>query len=378
MRVAIIGGGVSGVTAALLLQNKWKVTLFEREEALLLKLRRTGNGRANIYNKNMDISFYNDKAFMQNHITEIIPTVEKLFRDLGILTYTDAEGRVYPYSESAKVLRQNLLDKLKVDVLLKTNATFIRRQDEGIVVNGTVFDAVIIATGSAAGLLHYPAHNNNAALFNSAKLRTNNTVATIKTLKINEDVKTLANIRVKAALTLLKDDEEVHTERGELMFKKDGLSGIVSFVLSSYFEWEARINPTRKYGVSINLMPEYTREEIAEMLKQNCTLSALFDERLVAFLMEKGVNNLADNISSLTFTLKSGNEPENTQAYSGGVALTEVDKMTFASTKTPGLYIVGEALDIDGISGGYNLAFAFYSAVIAAKALDDKFCQKNT
>ncbi len=378
MRVAIIGGGASGVTAALLLQNNFKVTIFEREEALLLKLRRTGNGRANIYNKNMDVSFYNDKAFMQNHINDIIPTVEQLFRALGILTYTDEAGRVYPYSESAKVLRENLLSKLKADIRVNTNVMQLQKKGQRFLVDGKVFDSVLLATGSAAGLMHYTRSNNNSPLFNSANMQLNEAVPTIKTLAIKEDVKRLANIRVKAALTLLKDEEKVHTERGELMFKKDGLSGIVSFILSSYFEWEVRANPRSKYRVSINLMPEYTREEIAQILNSNVDLSTLFDERLVAYLNRKGRNKLADNISNLTFTLMSGNKPENTQAFSGGVALSEVDKATFASTKTSNLYVIGEALDIDGISGGYNLAFAFYSAVIAAKDVNDKFCQKNS
>ena len=122
-KIALVGGGVSSVTLALLLKNKFNITIYERSDALLKKLRRTGNGRANIYNRNLTAYFYNDEHFMQEHAPEIVPTLDEFFKSQKILTYTDEAGRVYPYSESAKVLRDNLLSKLDANVKLNENVS---------------------------------------------------------------------------------------------------------------------------------------------------------------------------------------------------------------------------------------------------------------
>lgn len=374
VKVALIGGGVSSVTVALSLNKNFRVTIFERDEMLLKKLRRTGNGRANIFNRNMQASFYNDELFIKEHLSQLIPLLEAFFNKQKILTYTDEAGRVYPYSESAKVLRDNLLSNLNANVRLNTNITAIKKEGEKFSVNGELFDVVLIATGSSAGLKNIPLDNGNARLFKSLALSATPFVPVIKTLAIKEDVSSLQNIRVKASLSLRENGETIHTETGELMFKKDGLSGIVSFIVSSYFEWAKQRRKESTYQVAINLMPEYTKTEVEALLKRN-NLSSFFDERLVAYLTKKGTLDIAETITNLTLNLVSGNNPENTQAVTGGVKLSLINKASFATLNDPKLFVLGEALNIDGISGGYNLAFAFYSALVAAKTLNDTFCQ---
>lgn len=373
-KIALVGGGVSSVTLALLLKNKFNITIYERSDALLKKLRRTGNGRANIYNRNLTAYFYNDEHFMQEHAPEIVPTLDEFFKSQKILTYTDEAGRVYPYSESAKVLRDNLLSKLDANVKLNENVNEVTKQNGKYIVNGEMYDFVVIGTGSSAGLYNRELHNSNSNLVKSLGLEATQTVPVIKTLAIKEDVKILQNIRVKATLSLYQDETLLHVETGELMFKKDGLSGIVSFIVSSYFEWAKKAQPKSDFSVKINLMPEYTKGEVEALLLTH-NLTSFFDERLVSYLLSKGTDKLVTNLTSLTYRLVSANNPENTQAMSGGIKVEQIKSSTFNLKKDPHVFVLGEALNIDGISGGYNLAFAFYTAIKAAKALNDTFCQ---
>ncbi|HZJ89207.1 MAG TPA: NAD(P)/FAD-dependent oxidoreductase [Bacilli bacterium] len=373
-KVALIGGGVSSVTLALLLKENFSVTIFERDDALLKKLRRTGNGRANIFNRNMDTYFYNDQAFMSEHTPRIVESLDEFFAGQKILTYTDDAFRVYPYSQSARVLRENLLSRLSANVKLNTNIKEVTKENDKFIVNGEAFDFLVVATGSSAGLHGLPLDNGNNFLLESLALKQSKFVPVIKTLALKEDVKALQNIRVKARLSLYQDEQLLHAETGELMFKKDGLSGIVSFIVSSYFEWAKKKAPKSAFKLKINLMPEYTKSEVEDLLLTR-NLKSFFDERLVTYLLSKGEANLAENLTNLTYSLVSANNPENTQAMNGGVNLDLIKSTTFNLKKDPRVFVLGEALNIDGISGGYNLAFAFYTAIKAAKALNDTFCQ---
>ena len=108
MNVIIIGGGASGVLNALYLKklNKnLKVTILEKNERILKKLMKTGNGRCNISNSNMNASFYNNHEFIERLYTKFPPdNVIEYFNSIGLLTKNDSSSRLYPYSESAKTV----------------------------------------------------------------------------------------------------------------------------------------------------------------------------------------------------------------------------------------------------------------------------------
>lgn len=366
-RLAIIGGGVSGVTLARLVQDAFRVTIFERENSVLQKLLRTGNGRANIYNRNMEPHFYNDAAFLKDHAPLIVKTLDKLFNDFKIVTYTDPEGRVYPYSRSAKALRALLLKDLKVDVRVDTNVDEIVHGKDGYKVNGEKFDAVALTMGSSAGLTKYPFDNNNAALISGLNLETTELVATIKTIKVKENLKRIENEKVTARLTLLENENPIASDVGEVLFKKDGLSGIVSFILSSYLEWAVLKNPDGHYRLVMDLMPEYSKKEVVKRLKNADDLDIVFSPNLVAYL--KGRREpLLERVKALPFTPKPKNNPANTSALHGGICLAQLTQ-DFEVKKMKNLYALGEVINIDGICGGYNLAFAFYSAKVVSEHL---------
>ncbi|MDY0214379.1 MAG: NAD(P)/FAD-dependent oxidoreductase [Bacilli bacterium] len=367
-KVAIIGGGVSGVTFALNIQDYAHVTIFEREHSLLLKLLKTGNGKANIYNRNIELSAYNDHSFMNEHYNLIEVTLDEYFKRRGLLTYTDEEGRVYPYSRSAKGLKDFLLKDLKVEVKTATNVTNVIKEKNGYIINGEYYDYLVLATGSSAGLFKYPLDNNNDPLLNSLKLARSALVPVIKTIKVKENLKLLHNNRSEVVMSLWMDGTLLFKEKGEVLFKEDGLSGIVSFVVSSYFEWAYKEHPKANYKITLDLIPDLGKLEIKEILKTKDDYDKVFAPFMVSYLKTLKGDNILNNVKALSFTPVALNNPENTQALSGGV-LIEAITNDFNLKNDPNLFVLGEVLNIDGICGGYNLGFAIYSGIRSSKAL---------
>ncbi len=366
-RLAIIGGGVSGVTLARLVQDSFSVTIFEREPSLLQKLLRTGNGKANIYNRNIHPFCYNDEDFLSAHLPRIVKTLDDLFNTFNIVTYTDAEGRVYPYSRSAKALRALFINGLKCDIRLEHTVKEITRVNDKYEVDGEEFDAVALTMGSSAGLFKYPLDNNNAALINGLGLETTELVPTIKTIKVSENLKRIEHERVIARMTLFDDDNIIASDVGEVLFKKDGLSGIVSFILSSYLEWAVVKNPKRHYSLALDLMPDFSRRYAAELIQKEADFDNIFSPNLSHYLKGRA-EPLLERVKNLTFTPKPKNNPENTSALHGGIKLSQLTE-DFAVKQSANLYALGEVINIDGICGGYNLAFAFYAAKVVSDAL---------
>lgn len=372
-KVAIIGGGVSGVTTALLLQDTFDVTIYERENDILLKLLKTGNGKANIYNRGIKLESYNDQTFMREHYALIEQTLDTLFTALHIVTYTDESGRVYPFSRSARGLKRELENKLYVRLLLNTNIAKIETKGHNYIVNNEAFSYVFITTGSSAGLFKRSLANDNETLLQSAHLAVNDFTPVIKTIAVKENLHALKHERVDARLTLYENDKKLVSDRGEILFKEDGLSGIVSFVISSYFEWASKDQSNLK--IAIDFMPDHTLAEVRNLLKGREGLSHIFAPRVALFLEQSKSKDKVSLIKHYVLTPVSGNYPENSQAMNGGVKVMQISKY-FHLVNDDHFFVLGEALDIDGICGGYNLGFAFYAAFVASNYLLDKMSKR--
>lgn len=371
LKIAIIGGGVSGMTLALLLQKSADITVYERENAPLLKLLKTGNGKANIFNRDILSKAYNNPAFMDAHAPKMEKALDDLFRFLGVLTYTDPEGRVYPFSRSAKGLREYLLSLLTANLIVNADIQEIKKVGTAFKVLDQLYDVVVLATGSSVSMFKYPLDNHNSALLKSVDLPLTPLVPVIKTIKVKEDLSILANQRAEVSLTLWGDNRILHTERGEVLFKEDGLSGIVSFIVSSYFEWFVREKKYKQWAISVDFMPDHKSDEVEALLTTKADLPKVFAPHLVKFFNLQKDTKLVNLIKALKLNPVSGHYPENAQAMCGGVPVSLVSDDFFLKSD-PNLYLLGEVLDIDGICGGYNLGFAFYAATSVAKHLKDK------
>ena len=316
----------------------------------------------------------------------IVALVEKFYLDQGILCFTDEAGRGYPYSRSAKTLANNLSSRLgpNTTIYLDTSVSRVEPQTQGFLVDGKHYDKVIITTGSSAYYPHFNLANNNDHLLTALGLATTKFYPTSGPLMIEENLQRIENEKVKALLTITKDNSVLTSEDGEILFKRDSLSGIASFIAHSRLVWDYRKEKSSDYVAHLNLIngDEERVFKLIEHRKMNGrVLEGIFSEALNDYLLLRLDKNfkVADVMALLTdvrFNIRPNFflTQERGQIMSGGVKVEQINPHTFATIKNSNLYLGGEVLDIDGVSGGYNLMFALYSALVIAKDIIDKRC----
>jgi len=387
VKIAIIGGGVSSVTAALTFPLNFSVDIYEREDRLLKKLLKTGNGKANIFNINVDETSYNNPDFIKNH-PNLVEFVKTFYRDLGVLTFTDEEGRGYPYSRSARSLANYLVNHLQsnVNALLNSDITRVETKGDKVIVNDKSYDYLLLATGSSAYDPKVNVDNDNTHLFESLNIKTTPFYPTSGPLMIKENLRVIENEKVKATLTIKNGARLITREAGEILFKRDSLSGIASFIASSQLTWDYRQYQNSDYTLSLNLI-EGSEDEVISLLTKrqidNNVFKGIVSEQLANYLASRMAKNININelmclLTDLKFKLSQNFvlTHDKGQLMSGGVDLEQINAHNLALNEHNNIYILGEALDIDGVSGGYNLMFATYSGLLVSKNIIDKHCQQ--
>ena len=382
-RIAIIGGGVSGVAAALSFPSSFLVDIYEREDRLLKKLLKTGNGKANIFNLNIKPTSYNNPDFIKLH-PHMIEKTQTFYRDLGILTYMDEEGRGYPFSRSAKALATTLISSLgkNVSVHLSSNVHHIDVKDNLIYIDGEAYDFLIMTTGSSVYNQNVDLENNNTSLLSSLGLNVTKLYPASGPLMIQENLRLIENEKVLASLAIYEKDRFISEEEGEILFKRDSLSGIASFISSSYLIWDYRQTKTTDYTFYLNLIKD--REiEVESLLKTRPVdqdiFNGLFSDNLNQYLYSRldkkaKLPQVMRLLTHLSFRIAPDFilTQDKGQLMNGGVGLSEINPHTFELNTHSNIYLGGEVLDIDGISGGYNLMFALYSGITITKTIIDK------
>ena len=379
-RVAIIGGGASGVLAAILLNNKYDVCIFERQSRILKKVIQSGNGMCNLTNDALaDISCLNDKY--NTKLTDVfkkfdLDKCKETFEALGLIIRKDNEGRYYPYSKKANsvvhVLNRALEEK-NVKVYCDTLITSIEKKDKFILNNKYEADIVILASGSKASVNY---NYNGYNLAKSLGLKIVDVRESLVGLKCAEKVLSLSGIRIKANVDMYINDKQITSDFGEVQFKDDGLSGIVVMEESRFYE------KGQNCKLNLDFVYDYKEEDLKEELVKLYYKFGSYEEALIAFVPKmlaqdiakrsKSIDDLVKNLKSYTLHITSTYGFESAQVCKGGVSLDEIDLNSFESKKHKGLYITGELLDVDGTCGGYNLHFAWASAFSVSNALNNK------
>lgn len=392
MEIAVIGGGASGIFAAVAArENGNSVTIYERGDRIGRKILATGNGRCNLTNINANISNYHgaDVSFMNDIINSfwVNETLEK-FAEMGLVYKTEERGKVYPYCGQASAVLDVLRMKLRDDgVVIRTGfeACGAEKTKNGFIISSydgqkSYADRIIIACGGKAA----PSLGSGGGGYDLLKKwghHIGKLAPSLVQLKTEpEIVKKLKGIKVEGRLTIGN-----RSETDEILFTEYGISGPCAFYLSPYCENE-------RYAY-IDLMPEYSIEEITEMLY---TRIGIFSERPleefftgmlnkrvgqailkqldiaplskpIAMLGGDEVEKLACTIKKWRFEIIGTMSWNNAQVTRGGALTAEFDSKTLESKKVKGVYACGEVLDIDGDCGGYNLQWAWSSGYIAGK-----------
>ena len=381
MRTAIIGGGASGLVAAINSTKHGEVVLFEKDERVGKKILQTGNGRCNFCNMNLSPAFYNNPDFVGKVFAKIgRDDLLDFFAKIGLCYCSDEEGRMYPASNQAS----SVLDTLRyecmrrgVEMQLSTDVKDIKIVDKKFEIEGKIFDKVIIATGNLPNsFIRELGHSSSTPRQGLCSLRV-----------AQNDVLGLMGIRTKASVKLEYNGEKF-VESGEIQFKNQALGGICIFNIASIISRKNIKNPT----IFVDFAPKTSRIDLkneinARLVKLKSepienVFVGMFQRLLSQFFLkrcdispviicsnidEKKVDKLVEIIKNCPIRIL-GTEGQG-QVRVGGIKVDEIDD-NLMSKFVPNLYFVGECLDVDGLCGGYNLAWAWASALLASKQKD--------
>ena len=397
--IAVIGGGASGLMAAITAKKSGKeVVILERKDRILKKVLITGNGRCNITNVNANISNYFGKniSSVENILNRFTPQdTMDFFNGLGIVCNEENRGKVYPLSgQASSVVDALRFEAEKLGIKIETEFYVRKIEKDGFKFKIYSEDRKKIEAGRvilAAGGQSYPELGSNGSGFELAKelghsvTKLSPSIVQLKTEK--NQVKGLQGIKTDVAVTAYGDNKKICTYDGELLFTDYGISGNVvfniSFVMPLYKNVEFEIDFMEKfdYNELYGILKE--RKKIMSHLTMENYFNGMINKKLGQFLskvsgiekLSKPVKDLSDSdIRKLCTVLKKYRVKilettgfKNAQVTAGGVSLDEVNTETLESKIVKGLYFSGEVLDVYGECGGFNLQWAWASGYIAGE-----------
>ena len=372
----MIGAGVSGMTFAVNLKRRYPdyhIDIFEHLDKPLKKVLATGNGRCNIANKS-GLMVYNQelaneiiKKYNYEYQKEFLSSINIQTKLIGDLSY--------PRSESAVTVRNAYLKEInKLGINIKCNVNIIKyypmnnryyvETNEG----NYIYDYIIFAIGGKSS----PKLGSDGSLFSLLENHgyifkdMNPALCPIRT---KENTSLLDGVRVKGLVKVFNDDELIFNESGEVLFKKDGLSGIVIFNASRIIAKD--IN--KSYKISIDLLEDISVSELNNYLNEHSVedlLNAYLHPKMASYFLRLNLNknNVIERIKDFRFKFKSLYDFNDSQITVGGLSLDNLNEY-FLSKKEKNIYFLGEMLDVDGPCGGYNLMWAIASALWCSQSL---------
>lgn len=403
MRVCIIGGGAAGMLAATIIADKGhEVSLFEKNEKLGKKIYITGKGRCNVTNVATGNDFLKNivhgEKFMMGAMSRFNSAdTMKFFENNNCHLKIERGGRVFPVSDKSSDIIKTLERAMKnsgVQVFLnsKVDSLIVENQKlKGIVVldKEMFFDRVIVACGG----ITYPATGSTGDGYNFAESVGHKIITPVQALcgiKLKDkDILSLEGLSLKNVKLYAKNNEKIHfeSEIGEMLFTKNGISGPLVLTASSFIN---RLD-FKNLKLFIDFKPALSFDELMARINKDIdilkakqvssllenllpkSLSLIFADRLKFDLKSKANQLTKENRKSLAYLLKNFalcplelESVHQSVITSGGVNLKEINPKNMQSKLISGLYFIGEVLDIDALTGGYNLQLAFSTAAAAS------------
>lgn len=402
--IAVVGGGASGLAAALAAAEQaqaagspLKIAVLEKNPRVGKKLLMTGNGRCNLTNLHAEPEQYYGDAQAAAEILRHFSSerVIGLFRSHGLLCRALGEGRVYPYSLQASsvlnVLRYGL-EAAGVETLCDFPVGRIENVPGGFALisgqKSVKAHKVIVAAGGMACPQSGSEGDGYALL---RPFRHSVTHLSPALVQVRTDVKRarpLKGVRCMAKAALLRNGEPLKTTRGEVQFTENALSGICIFELSRFVgEYDAK-----ELEIALDLAPEYeagaleplldAQASLCGRLPASCITEGILNKALGAEVVKAALNGasapagslskidiraVAQTVKQFRFPVQGTLSWKNAQVTAGGVPLAEVDA-GLQSRFCRGLYLCGELLNVDGSCGGFNLQWAWASGITAGLA----------
>jgi len=401
--IAVIGGGAAGYFTAInaaRLNPQLNITLYEKSKEVLSKVRVSGGGRCNVTHNCFDperlSSFYPRGGKMLRWSFERFQAKDTVhwFESRGVKLKAEDDGRMFPVTDSSGTVIECLrreARKYGVLVRTKTNVTRIKPSKRDgfeleLLKNGKTYaDAVVVATG---GYNREKAYQWIKDLGHTIQ----KPVPSLFTFNFREKIFTdLAGISVDEAEVHIKETR--FTETGPVLFTHWGMSGPAVLKLSA---WAARelYQKEYRYDIKVNWVAPRNEEEVRQMLislrehnarrqvnKQDqfsfpvrlwtrfSELAGIDPDKRWAEVSNREIYDLTQQLVNAVYSVQGKTTYKEEFVTCGGVSLKEINPDTLESKKIPALYFVGEVLDIDGVTGGFNFQAAWTNGMLAAEAI---------
>lgn len=405
MNTIVVGGGAAGMMAAIIAaRNNNKVTLLEKNEKLGKKVYITGKGRCNLTNACDDETFFesvitNPKFLYSAYYGFNSYASMEFFKSIGLNIKTERGNRVFPLSDHSSdvisVLNKELI-RLGVKICLNTKVKKILINDNNECVGvlsttGTLnADKVILATGGKS----YPlcgADGDTWKFADELNINTNEAEPSLVPLVTKEDfVKELQGLSLKNVSVNLTDwGKKLYSGFGEMLFTHFGVSGPLILTASTHVREK---DYSKNLKLVIDLKPAMSEKELDERIlrdfKENSnkqfinSLSGLLPSKLIPVIVKlskidarKQVNiitkeerlRLVSLLKGLELTV-TGNRGFNEAIITrGGICVKEINPSTMESKKYKGLFFAGEMIDVDALTGGFNLQIAWSTGFLSGQ-----------
>jgi len=401
VKIAVIGGGPSGIIASGFASSRGlDVTLFERNNKLGKKLYITGKGRCNVTNSSPIDDFFDkvitNSSFLYSSFYSFTnEDIMNLIERFGVKLKVERGGRVFPLSDkSSDIIKafERFLEHNKVKVKLNTRiidveyskGKFLLISENG---NEGIFDRLIISTGGKS----YPATGSTGDGYMFAK-KLGHTITPLKPSLVpmetkEEWVKSLMGLSLKnVTLAAFINGRKIHEEFGEMLFSHYGITGPIvlsmSNVINKYDNKSIHLIIDLKPALSIEKLDQRVLRDF-ELYKNKQIkngLIKLLPQKLIPVVIKiayidetKQVNQITkeerrrivETIKGLPLTFKKFRPIEEAIVTSGGVSTKEINPSTMESKIVPGLFFTGEVIDVDALTGGYNLQIAYSTGYVA-------------
>lgn len=406
--VIVIGGGAAGMFSACLLAKAGKrVIIIEPNRKLGRKLRITGKGRCNLTNNssndNIIKNIVRNPKFMYSALSGFSSAdVMDWFETRGVKLKTERGARVFPVSDNANDIADAMEKELRryravvvKDIALRILAENGRVTGVECADRDYYAENVILSTGGSS----YPATGSTGDGYSMAK-KLGHTVTEISASLVpivceERFVAYLSGLALKNVTLSLYDirkKKPVYSELGELSFMPYGIAGPLSLTASCYMNREEL--EAGEYRIAIDLKPGLTEEQLERRIQRDfsetpsCEISKVMS-RLMPLQMISTFISLADINPNKPCNQVTHEERERIKRLlkrfeltplklrpideaiitRGGVSVKEINSASMESKLVKGLYFAGETIDVDALTGGYNLQIAFSTAYAAAKAI---------
>ncbi len=398
--IIIVGAGAAGLAAAIgCARAGQKITLLEQNNKIGKKILVSGNGKCNIDNRYINLNRFHSQN--PDFIAKVLESydfavVEKFFTSLGLELVEGKEGKMFPMSLQAFSVVELLeyeARKIGVEIVCECAVTSVSKQGDTFTLETTLgtktCTQLVLTSGSPAAPQLGGSNSGYAFATKLGHTLVPRHPSLVQLCSQESWVKGCAGVKVAGLVKLYANGEYITEKKGDLLFTNYGISGLAILDLSR--EVSTRLANFDYCELSLDLMPEYSKEKLTNLLLARIQkesekpiglwLQGILNKKLIAIILEqsksrvklekelgrKEINKLVHTIKNLKLSVNDTKGFKGAEVATGGIDTSEVNPQTMESKLVPNLFFAGEVLDVDGDRGGFNFHWAWVTGLRVGK-----------